>query len=336
MCKRIRPIIDFPLDRASLRAYTCSVCHIRRRDSYRRQRGKPVSKEGQVRQFARARQVIEKVLRARLQKEKIRRRWQERREQWAKGESWGMVQREIESFMLQDEHWLGPLSREDFMALEESWKGVPRDGEGPTGLQELRTALYKKREYARAAKWCWDSPYRHWEGWTNKEGLWEEMEGFASMGSGYIGSQEKREGLRIEESLAEGSQGDTDREESWEGLTDEEGSCTGLQDGWGGFPGENEAREGPRGERGSSASRSEAWESSQVERESFAGESEAWEGPQEIRKSPQEQYCSSCNRKKPLTDFGRFFTCNACRERNKKANRARYAKQKAKYLNKSS
>jgi hypothetical protein len=31
------------------------------------------------------------------------------------------------------------------------------------------------------------------------------MEGFASMGSGYIGSQEKREGLRIEESLAEGS-----------------------------------------------------------------------------------------------------------------------------------
>jgi hypothetical protein len=247
-----------------------------------------------------------------------------------------MVQREIESFMLQDEHWLGPLSREDFMALEESWKGVPRDGEGPTGLQELRTALYKKREYARAAKWCWDSPYRHWEGWTNKEGPWEEMEGFASMGSGYIGSQEKREGLRIEESLAEGSQGDTDREESWEGLTDEEGSCTGLQDGWGGFPGENEAREGPRGERGSSASRSEAWESSQVERESFAGESEAWEGPQEIRKSPQEQYCSSCNRKKPLTDFGRFFTCNACRERNKKANRARYAKQKAKYLNKGS
>jgi hypothetical protein len=170
MCKRIRPIIDFPLDRASLRAYTCSVCHVRRRDSYRRQRGKPVSKEGQVRQFARARQVVEKVLRARLQKEKIRRRWQERREQWAKGESWGMVQREIESFMLQDEHWLGPLSREDFTALEESWKGVPKDGGGPTGLQEFRTALYKKREYAMTAKWCWDSPYRHWEGWTNEEG----------------------------------------------------------------------------------------------------------------------------------------------------------------------
>jgi hypothetical protein len=57
-----------------------------------------------------------------------------------------MVQREIESFMLQDKHWLGPLSREDFTALEESWKGIPREGKGPTGLQELRTAFYKKRE----------------------------------------------------------------------------------------------------------------------------------------------------------------------------------------------
>jgi hypothetical protein len=51
------------------------------------------------------------------------------------------------------------------------------------------------------------------------------------MGSGYIGLQEKREGLQREESLVKGSQGDMDREESWEGLTDEEGSSTGLQDG---------------------------------------------------------------------------------------------------------
>jgi hypothetical protein len=61
--------------------------------------------------------------------------------------------------MLQDEYWLGPLSREDFTALEESWKGVPREGKGPAGLQEFRTALYKKREYAMTAKWYWDSPY---------------------------------------------------------------------------------------------------------------------------------------------------------------------------------
>jgi hypothetical protein len=248
-----------------------------------------------------------------------------------------MVQREIESFMLRDEYWLGPLSREDFTALKESWKGIPREGGGPAGLQEFRTALYKKREYAITAKWCWDSPYRHWEGWTNKEGPWKEMEGFASMGSGYISLQEKREGLQREESLVKGLQGDMDREESWEGLTDEEGSSTGLQDGWGGFPGENEAWEGPR-EGGSFAGRIEAWEGSREEGESFAGEntggkglagaSEAWKGPQETQESPQEQYCSSCNRKKPLTDFGQFFTCNTCRERNKKANRVRKAKQK--------
>jgi hypothetical protein len=120
-------------------------------------------------------------LRARLQKEKIRRQWQERREQWAKGESWGMVQREIESFMLQDKYWLGPLSREDFTALEESWKGVPRDGEGPTGLRELRAALYRKREYSRAAKWRWNSSYGHWEGWGAFADIGESLKGFAGV-----------------------------------------------------------------------------------------------------------------------------------------------------------
>jgi hypothetical protein len=81
---------------------------------------------------------------------------------------------------------------------------------------------------------------------------------------------------------------------------------------------------------------SEAWEGPRVEKESFTGENKAWGGPQESRESressivpvngPQEQYCSSCNRKKPLTDFGQFFTCNTCRERNKRANRARHAR----------
>jgi hypothetical protein len=44
---------------------------------------------------------------------------------------------------------------------------------------------------------------------------------------------------------------------------------------------------------------------------------------------PTDQFCSSCNQKKPLIDFGRFLTCNACRQRNTKANRVRKAKQKA-------
>jgi hypothetical protein len=41
------------------------------------------------------------------------------------------------------------------------------------------------------------------------------------------------------------------------------------------------------------------------------------------------QFCSSCNQKKPLIDFGRFLTYNAYRQRNTKANRVRKAKQKA-------
>jgi hypothetical protein len=41
---------------------------------------------------------------------------------------------------------------------------------------------------------------------------------------------------------------------------------------------------------------------------------------------PMDQFYSSCNQKKPLIDFGRFLTCNACRQRNTKANRVRKAK----------
>jgi hypothetical protein len=50
---------------------------------------------------------------------------------------------------------------------------------------------------------------------------------------------------------------------------------------------------------------------------------------------PIDQFCSSCNQKKPLIDFGRFLICNTYRQRNQKANKARYIKQKA-LLNKSS
>jgi len=123
-----------------------------------------------------------------------------------------------------------------------------------------------------------------------------------------------------------GEEGVTDKEESEEGLTDEEGSSTGLQDGWGGFPGENEAWEGPQEDRESSTGRSEAWEGPRESRESSIAPVEGPYEPQEPQGSPQEQYCSSCNRKKPLIDFGRFFTYNTCRERNKRVNRARYTR----------
>jgi hypothetical protein len=70
---------------------------------------------------------------------------------------------------------------------------------------------------------------------------------------------------------------------------------------------------------------SEGWEDS-------AGEGEAWNSPQrggavdepideptdepveerQLTDEPIDQYCSSCNQKKPLIDFGRFLTCVAC------------------------
>jgi hypothetical protein len=81
-----------------------------------------------------------------------------------------------------------------------------------------------------------------------------------------------------------------------------------------------------------SAGESEGWENS-------AGEGEAWNGPQGEQKDsadigegsmgPQDQYCSSYNQKKPLIEFGRFFTYKTCRQRNQKVNRVRKAKQKA-------
>jgi hypothetical protein len=47
---------------------------------------------------------------------------------------------------------------------------------------------------------------------------------------------------------------------------------------------------------------------------------------------PQDQYCSSCKQKKPLLEFGRFFTYNSCRQKNKRVKGARYTKHKATYI----
>jgi hypothetical protein len=67
-------------------------------------------------------------------------------------------------------------------------------------------------------------------------------------------------------------------------------------------------------EPGVSTGGSKAWE-----------ESRGWVGPRESSTGTREkegsgstdkltdQYCSSCNQKKPLLEFGRFFTYNACR-----------------------
>jgi hypothetical protein len=56
------------------------------------------------------------------------------------------------------------------------------------------------------------------------------------------------------------------------------------------------------------------------------GKSEGWDRPQREQDEPIgdstgdsmpiDQFCSSCNQKKPLIDFGRFLTYNPCRQRN--------------------
>ena len=86
MCKRIRPIIDFPLNWNSVQAYTCSACHVRRRDSDRERKGKPVSQEGRARQFRQAPRTVERALRVRIREEKLKGHWLKARERWEQGE----------------------------------------------------------------------------------------------------------------------------------------------------------------------------------------------------------------------------------------------------------
>jgi hypothetical protein len=52
----------------------------------------------------------------------------------------------------------------------------------------------------------------------------------------------------------------------------------------------------------------------------LAGPGEAWEGPQETREKPVRVILLLLQSKKPLIDFGQFFTCNTCRQRNKRVN----------------
>ena len=65
-----------------------------------------------------------------------------------------------------------------------------------------------------------------------------------------------------------------------------------------------------------------SWEEGFIGREEsqegFTDREGSWEGLAEReegvigRESPQEQFCSSCTQKKPLIEFSRFLTYNAC------------------------
>jgi hypothetical protein len=51
-CKQFRPITDYPLRDDNFRASYYYICHARRRDQYREEKGEPVSQEGRVRRLA--------------------------------------------------------------------------------------------------------------------------------------------------------------------------------------------------------------------------------------------------------------------------------------------
>jgi hypothetical protein len=248
---------------------SCTICLARLRDSYRERKGETVSKDGQAQRLMRARRVIEKALKARIQGEKRKELWLEARKQWEQGDG-GFRQRDIESF---------------------------RKGE----------------------EYC-EGPYRQWIGYTEpREENWREKNWRKESWEAYTGPQVQQRAFTGEGEAFDGPQ------VHWEG---QESPQRGQEDS----EGESEAWDGSQ--RGSEACDSLQREQNEPTRDSM-GDNEACDGPQIEQDEPIDQYCSSCNQKKPVIDFGRFLTCNPCRQRNRKANQARWTKQKA-LLNKSS
>jgi hypothetical protein len=86
--------------------------------------------------------------------------------------------------------------------------------------------------------------------------------------------------------------------------------------------GGSEGRDGPQREQEDSVGASKG----------STGIGEGSTSIEESSTSSQDQYCSSCNQKKPLLKFGRFFTCNPRRQRNKRVKKVRYTKHKAIYI----
>ncbi len=246
-----------------------------------------------------------------------------------------------------------PLDKRDFRAttcsichtrrrddyLKQKGEPVSKDGriwQFKRAQRVVEKAL--KKRIQREEVWAWAAKALEREEWWQQKGqeLWKEaiQRGEGSIGS--TGPPEAQEGFAggtdtwessvgrtdIWEGPQEAREGSAGGSDAWEGLTDKEESSLDPQDGWGGFPGERESSLGPQ----------DGWkdpqehcEGSQEAREGFAGRSKAWEDSTDL----QDQYCSSCNQKKLLTDFDGFFTCNSCRERNRRAKQARQSKYKA-------
>ena len=243
--------------------------------------------------------------------------------------------------------------------LEQKGQPVSQEGRARRFKQAQRTVekALQARIRAEKRKARWLDVREQWEqgelteGWRVTRGDIESFrkgkeyrEGLYRQWAGYTDPRESSTGV------GEGSTGP--QEESWKGLTDGGESFTDPQDGWGGY---TASQEGPTSVDESweeVTGVGDGWDSLQKAKEGYEsspgladGEvslqadqeesSRVSMGPQESRESSislQDQYYSSCTQKKPLTDFGRFFTCTSCRQKNKRIKEARQAKYKTTYV----
>ena len=119
------------------------MCRERDRDSYRKQKGEPVSQARRARQLTKARRVVEKALQARIREEKKKKWWLEARKRWEQGDR-GFVQWQIESFQKGEEYCEGPYRqwvgytdpREGSIGVSEAWNGPREGGEGSADNSE--------------------------------------------------------------------------------------------------------------------------------------------------------------------------------------------------------
>jgi hypothetical protein len=180
------------------------------------------------------------------------------------------------------------------------------------------------------------------------------------MQEGSTGPQEESTREESWEGSTNGGESFTDQQDGWGGLLGEsegwdsqqreEGDSAAESEGWHGPQDGSIGSTGPMGLQEGPVDGSEGYNGLQREQDEPVGTSmgepisnpmgnptgkptgkptgEPIGGPTGIGESTV-QFCSSCNQKKPLIDFGRFLTYNAYRQRNTKANRVRKAKQKA-------
>ncbi|KAH9203999.1 hypothetical protein DL95DRAFT_398858 [Leptodontidium sp. 2 PMI_412] len=151
-CKQYRSANDFSGRKTCM--YPLPISTSRRAS---RKKGKPVSNEGRVRQFARAQRVIEEAMRNRLRLEKQKASWLEGRERW-----------------LQVDRWFGNWQLATFEKGPEYLDGPYRQWEGYMEPRE-RSCGYVG----------WEVPEGGWDGWKPQWPRLQEVEGHSQEVEGY-------------------------------------------------------------------------------------------------------------------------------------------------------